>query len=80
MPIETSEIFAINDFPDLLQASLKLQDFNLQDKNTKNEKELCCAYLECQTFSCKTFWDRFNFEHRCSKELTSLRKEFDLEF
>ena len=70
----------MHDFSDKLQACLKLQDLNIQDKKTKNEKILCCGNLACQTTSCKKFWNRFNFEHRYTKELISLRKQFVLDF
>ena len=67
-------------FGDDGQEALKLQDLNSEDFKTMKDKLKCCGNLNCQTWSCTTFWSRYNFEHCHSNELASLRKKFGMYF
>lgn len=62
------------------QDGLKLQNLNNEDLETRTEKRICCGNQSCYNLSCYAFWKRFNFEHCSAKELTSLRKIFNLDF
>lgn len=77
---DSSHLNEENDFSELLQDALKLQDLNSQDINTGKNKIGCCGSLECHNWSCDSFWNRFNFDHCQSKELTKFRRKFDLTF
>lgn len=65
---------------DVLQDGLKLQDLNTQDLMKKSGKHSCCFNQNCSNWSCDAFWERFNFEHRSAKELSTLRRSFELDF
>lgn len=66
-------------FSDILQNALKLQDLNNQDIVTKRSKIICCGSINCLNWNCDVFWNRFNFDHCLSTELTRLRKKLDLD-
>lgn len=67
-------------FDDYKQDALKLQDLSRQDNKSKYKKILCCGSEDCLTCSCRTFWDRFNFQHGNEKELCDLKKKFNFDF
>ena len=71
---------SVSNRSDYAQEALKLQDLNSQDFRTLKDKLSCCGDLTCQTWSCKTFLSRFNFEHCYSNEIAVLRKKFDMNY
>lgn len=76
---EASNLPAGNNFSEFLQEGLKLQDLNNQDIITKKRKINCCGNISCLNWNCTVFWNRFNFDHCLSSELTKLRREFELD-